>query len=82
VLQMMLYASPVAYAVSAVPAQYRSWYFLNPIAGLLDAFRWSVLGGPGPQWGFVAYGAAIAFGVLLAGAFSFKRMERRFADVI
>lgn len=80
--QMLLYASPVAYAASKVPAEWRGVYFLNPLASLLDAFRWSLLGGPEPMWGSVAYAAVLSAGVLVWGAFAFKKMERRFADVI
>ncbi len=81
-LQILLYASPIAYSISAVPAQWRALYFLNPLSGLLEAFRWSLLGHGGPAAVPVAYAAAVAGGALLLGAFSFKRMERRFADVI
>ncbi len=80
--QMLLYASPVAYAASHVPAEWRTLYFLNPLASLLDAFRWSLFGGTPPLWGYVAYAAALAIGILVWGAFSFKKMERKFADVI
>lgn len=81
-LQMLLYASPIAYAVSVVPARWRGVFFLNPLAGLLEAFRWSLLGRGHPSPWPLAYAAAVAAGVLLLGAFSFKRMERKFADVI
>src|SRR4051812_14558758 len=43
-MQFWLYASPVAYAVAAVPPRFRAFYFLNPLTGLLEAFRWSLLG--------------------------------------
>ncbi len=81
-LQMLMYASPVAYAASAVPAQYQTLYFMNPLAGLLDAFRWSLLGVGSPRWGVLAASAGVALVVLIFGAFMFKKMERRFADVI
>ena len=81
-LQMLLYASPVSYAVSAVPASLRHFYFLNPLSGLLEAFRWSLLGRGAVPWGFVAYSAVVTVVVFIIGAFAFKKMERRFADVI
>jgi lipopolysaccharide transport system permease protein len=81
-VQFALYASPVAYAVSAVPPQFRTLYFLNPLSGLLEAFRWSLLGTGHLQWGYVAYSGALAVLLLVGGAFAFKRMERKFADVI
>ena len=82
-MQFALYASPIAYALSAVPHSLRPFYFLNPLSGLLEAFRWSLLGTPHHlEWGPVGYSAALAAGVFVAGAFAFKKMERKFADVI
>jgi lipopolysaccharide transport system permease protein len=80
--QMLLYASPVAYAAGKVPAEWRTLYFLNPLAPLLEAFRWSLFGSTQPPWGHVAYAAVLAGIVLVWGAFAFKKMERSFADVI
>ena len=83
--QFLLYASPVAYAASALnrlPASMRFVYFLNPLVGLLEAFRWSLLGVGTLSVGHVAYSAAVSMAVFLMGAFGFKKMERQFADVI
>lgn len=83
VIQMGMYASPVAYSVLAVPERYRTLYYLNPLVGLVDAFRWSVLGVTHtPQWWAVGYSACFALGLLLVGAVMFKKMERKFADVV
>ncbi len=81
-IQFGLYATPVAYAVSAVPQDLRPWYFLNPLSGLLEAFRWSLLGVGSLPIGYVLYSAAMAIGLFFIGLFAFRRMERRFADVI
>ena len=81
-LQILLYASPIAYAVSAVPVHLRVWYDLNPLAGLLEAMRWSILGHGTMNWPLLGYSAGISVAVMLLGLFSFKRMERQFADVI
>ena len=93
-INFLLYASPVAYEVSTaleklsgkVSPEGVMWakaaFLANPLAGLLEAFRWSLFGGPAPIWGAVAYSAACAIAVFIAGAFAFKRMEKRFADVI
>ena len=81
-LQMMLYASPVPYAVSAVPVSLRPIYFLNPLSGLLEAFRWSLLGRGHVYWEHIAYAATVTVIIFVAGAYAFKKMERRFADVI
>jgi lipopolysaccharide transport system permease protein len=81
-IQLLLYASPVAYGLSSVPHKLQTLYLLNPLAGLLAALRWSLLGGTPPGWGHVAYSAVMSCALLMAGAFAFQRMERRFADVI
>lgn len=82
VIQCLLYASPVAYAVTAVPPALRAFYYLNPLSAVLEAFRWSLLGTGELHPGPVAYSTLFAVAVFTAGAFAFKRMERRFADVI
>ena len=82
IVQMLLYASPVAYSVTAVPARLRPWYDLNPLSGLLEAFRWSLLGVPAPRPGVLLYSAAACIAVFLLSIVCFKNMERRFADVI
>lgn len=81
-LQMLLYASPVAYSVSAVPDRLRPLYFLNPISGLLEAFRWSLLGRGQLDWTYVVYSATWVVVVSFGGAFAFKKMEQKFADLI
>jgi lipopolysaccharide transport system permease protein len=81
-VQFLLYASPVAYSVQEVPEAYRTVYMLNPLAPLLEAFRWSILGVGQVHWGFVTYAAAVCIGTFVVGAFVFKSMERKFADVI
>ena len=91
--QFLLYASPVAYSLATVLDKIgvkfpgvAGWagvaFMANPMAGLLEAFRWSVLGGAAPVWGAVAYAGVAALLVFVGGAFAFRRMERRFADVI
>jgi len=82
VLQILLYASPVAYAVSAVPVDLRVWYQLNPLAGLLEAMRFSILGRGVFDWTLLGYAAGASAVCLAIGLFSFNRMERRFADII
>ncbi len=81
-LQILLYASPIAYALSAVPARARMVYDLNPLSAPLEAFRASLLGTPMPGAGSLAYSAVVSILLFLAGVYAFKRMERKFADVI
>jgi lipopolysaccharide transport system permease protein len=81
-IQFGLYASPVAYATSAVPEAVRPIFLLNPMAPLLDGFRWAVCGGAPPAAWAAGYAAACALLVFAAGAIYFARVEREFADVI
>jgi len=81
--QTLMLASPIAYATTAVPEQWRWATLLNPVAPLIEGFRWSVLGdGQAPAWPWVLYAAACAAASLAVGGAVFRRMERRFADVI
>jgi lipopolysaccharide transport system permease protein len=84
VIQLLLYGSPVAYAIAPIPGKYRFLYMLNPLATLLEAFRWSLLGpkGGSPKAGYVAYAAVACVVVSVVGMFAFKKMERTFADII
>lgn len=81
-VQMWLFVSPVVYPSSAVAEGYRTAYSLNPMVGVIDGFRWCLLGigdGPGPvMW--ISCGTTLA--VLVSGAFFFRRMEASFADVV
>lgn len=80
--QILLYASPVAYTINAVPESVRWVYLLNPLTPPLEAIRASILGLPMPPAGPLALSALLALMLLLAGLYSFKRMEKRFADII
>jgi lipopolysaccharide transport system permease protein len=81
-LQLAMYASPVAYALEVVPDRWRTAYQLNPLAGLMEAFRWSLLGTPAPAAWPLAVSALVAVGAFLGGALLFRRAERSFADVL
>lgn len=81
-VQLLLFLSPVAYALAAVPKGSRTFYELNPLAGLLEGFRWSLLDTGAPAVGLTIYAAAASLGLLLVGVLVFHRMEKGFADVI
>lgn len=81
-IQLLFYASPVAYATSVVPEQIRRWFVLNPLAGMLDGFRWALLGTAPPSAVSVAIAIAATVLSLIAGAVVFARFERQLADVI
>ena len=80
-VQLWLFASPVVYTSTLVPEEWRLLYALNPMTGVVEGFRWAVLGGPRPdELIFVSAAASV---VILAGALLyFRRVERTFADVI
>lgn len=81
-IQFLLFASPVAYTLASVPEN-RQWLFeLNPLTGLLEGMRWSLIGTERPGTALIVYSAAFALVVLAIGTMIFSRMERRFADVI
>lgn len=82
VIQVWLYASPVAYSSTLIPAQWQWLYSLNPMVGVIEGFRWALLGTswqPGPQ---VALSAVIVLVALVTGLLYFQRMEETFADVV
>lgn len=81
-LQFLMYASPVAYAVSVVPEQWRTLYSLNPMVGVIEGFRWGLLGKANPDFYAMAISALGVLAVLIGGLFFFKRMERTFADIV
>jgi lipopolysaccharide transport system permease protein len=80
-IQLWLFASPVAYPASLAHGRFGALYYLNPLAGLLDAFRWSAVGtpAPGPE---ALLSAATGVAAVIAGILYFCRTERAFADVI
>ncbi|MGU3386874.1 ABC transporter permease [Methylobacterium sp. D53M] len=82
VIQIWMYASPIVYASSIVPASVRWIYALNPMVGLIEAFRFAILGGTPPDAFAVAVSVTAAFALLISGLIFFQRMERSFADVI
>jgi lipopolysaccharide transport system permease protein len=81
-MQIWMYASPVAYPVSIVPPAWRLVYSLNPMAGVIEGFRWALLGKTGPDWTAMLVSGAVVLALLAGGVIYFKRMEETFADVI
>jgi lipopolysaccharide transport system permease protein len=79
--QFWLFATPIAYPSSLVPEQWRALYGLNPMAGVVEGFRWALLGKepPGP---LLAVSTAVVVLLLIGGLYYFRRMERTFADLV
>jgi len=80
--QLWLFATPIAYPSSLVPEQWQALYGLNPMAGVVEGFRWALLGTHAPPTTIILASFLAALGILVSGAFYFRRMERTFADVI
>jgi lipopolysaccharide transport system permease protein len=81
-IQAWMYASPLVYSSSIVPAKWQVLYHLNPVAGIIDGFRWALLPGrefPG-NWLLMAVPGTVV--IFLVGLYVFQRVERSFADVI
>src|SRR5258705_4635889 len=81
-IQFWLFATPVAYPSSIVPERWRALYGLNPMAGVVEGFRWALLGkstGPGA---LLAVSVAVGILILIGGLYYFRRMEQQFADIV
>jgi len=81
-VQLWLFATPVVYPASLVPESYRMFLGLNPMAGVIEGFRWSILGTGDPPSGLLLVSAIVVAAILTSGLTYFRRMERGFADVI
>lgn len=80
--QFWLFATPIAYPSSLLSQPWRTLYGLNPMVGVVDGFRWALLGTksfPGP---IVLVSSVVALLILVTGAFYFRRMEKTFADIV
>ena len=80
--QVWMFATPIAYPSSLLGEPWRTLYGLNPMVGVVEGFRWALLGSseaPGP---IVAASALAALALLVSGTFYFRRMEKTFADVV
>lgn len=82
-LAIGLYVTPVGFLSSVIPDRWRLWYHLNPMVGVIDAFRWIVLG-PAfePYWPGMGLSILVASALLVTGVAFFRRTEQYFADVI
>ncbi|HEY2371351.1 MAG TPA: ABC transporter permease [Gaiellaceae bacterium] len=81
-MQLWLFATPIAYPSSLLSHNWRIVAALNPMTGVVEGFRWAVLGNPAAPWTLIGVSSASAVVVLLLGLFYFDRVERRFADII
>lgn len=82
IVQFWLFATPIAYPSSLLDEPWRTVYGINPMVGVVEGFRWALLGtatAPGPS---IAVSSLTAVALLVSGAFYFRRMEKTFADVV
>jgi lipopolysaccharide transport system permease protein len=83
IVQFGLFISPIAFSTADVPEQWRTAFALNPLVGIIEGFRWSLLGGRVPlPADAVAISITVTTFMLVAGIWYFRRMEHNFADVI
>jgi len=82
VIQFGLYISPVGFSSSVVPDKWRMVYSLNPMVGVIDGFRWAIIGNTSLYWPGFFLSVGIAILLFVIGFLLFRRMEREFADVI
>lgn len=80
-LQIGMYATPIAFPASRVPDQYQLLFHLNPMAGIIEGIRWSILGGPPPsEYAYISY--IIICILFVLGIFYFNQIQRKMADIL
>jgi lipopolysaccharide transport system permease protein len=80
-IQIWMYASPVVYPASMLPEKFRVLYGLNPMAGVIEGFRWALLGSTPPS-AMILVSVCVVVVLLVSGLFYFKKMEQYFADLV
>lgn len=81
-IQIWMYASPIVYPVSMVPEEWRAIYSLNPMVGVIEGFRWALVGTPAPDVAWIGTSSLLVITALLGGVVYFRSMERSLADVV
>jgi lipopolysaccharide transport system permease protein len=82
IVQFWLFASPVAYSSTLVPARWRPFYGLNPMAGVIEGFRWALLGKAQAPGAILWVSVVVVTLILVGGLYYYRRMEKTFADVV
>lgn len=82
ITQLWFYLTPIVYSANEVPEQWQFFYALNPMVGVVEGFRWALLGTADAPSPMIAVSAAIALIVFISGMYYFRRMERTFADMV
>ncbi len=82
ITQLWFYLTPIVYSSSEVPEQWQFFYALNPMVGVVEGFRWALLGTADAPDPMIAVSATISLVIFISGMFYFRRMERTFADMV
>jgi lipopolysaccharide transport system permease protein len=80
--QFWMFACPIAYPLNVVPSEWRLLYDLNPMVGVVEGFRWALLGNASPDFAAIGLSSIVVVILLVGGLLYFNRMERTFADVV
>ena len=80
--QFWFYSTPITYPSSLVPQEWRLWYGLNPMVGVVEGFRWAFLGKPDIAGSLIFVSAGVVLVLFMGGMAYFRRMEKTFADVV
>jgi lipopolysaccharide transport system permease protein len=81
-LDIWKYLTPVVYSVTVIPEQWQTLYWLNPMAVVIEGFRWALLGTSGPPAWSIVVATVLTLALLVSGAFYFRRSERNIVDVM
>ena len=82
ILQLWMFVTPIVYSLDVVPAQFRFWYDLNPMVGIIHNYRAVLLGNGVPDWILLAKSGVVCFLVFCFGNWFLKRNEANLADVV
>jgi len=80
--RIWMYLTPVVYSANLVPPRWRLVYALNPMAGVINGFRWALLGKSAPDWSGMAVSSCVTLIILITGLYYFRRTERTFVDIV
>jgi lipopolysaccharide transport system permease protein len=81
-VQFWMLATPIAYPSSLIREPWHTWYGLNPMSGVVEGFRWALLGRTASPGGMIWVSALVSLSLLVGGAYFFRRMEKTFADLV
>lgn len=82
IVRVWMYATPVVYSIDLVPEKWRTLYRFNPMTGVVEGFRWALLGtGQPPNWGIIGISSVVILVVLIGALYAFRRVERSIVDI-